>query len=88
MTLQKLASFYLRCITVTYNTSEPQNTPVRDHWPKNKTIIFLFGLTDTDKLDDMTMISSRGAIFVSVSTPKAAMEKGKEYNDSASQGGD
>lgn len=88
MTLQKLARFYLCCITITHNVSEPQNIPIRDHWPKRKSIPFLFELTGTDKLDDMTMISSRGAIFVSVSTPKAAMEKGKEYNDSVSQGGD
>ena len=53
----------------------------------NKIIPFSSGLTGTDDEDDM-MISSRGAIFVSVSTPKAAMEKGKEYNDSVSQGGD
>lgn len=79
--LQKLARFYLWRITIMYNMSEPQNVPVRDHWPKRKSIAFLFGLTGTDKLYDMTMISSRGAIFVSVSTPKTAMEKGKEYND-------
>ena len=68
--------------------SQLQNITVRDHWPKRKSIPFLFGLTGTDKFDDMTMISSRGAIFVSISTPKTAMEKGKEYNDSVSQGGD
>lgn len=67
--------------------SEPQNIPVRDYWPKRKSTPFLFGLTGTDKHHGMT-ISSKGVVFVSVSTLKAAMEKGKGYNDSASQGGD
>jgi len=79
----------MQCIAVKYSIAELQNTPIRDHWPKNppNTIPFSSGPTGTDECDDI-MISSRGAIFVSVSTPKADMEKGKEYNDSVSQGGD
>lgn len=65
-----------------------QNIPVRDHWPNQTNTPFSSGLTGTDEFDDTMMISSSRAIFVSVSTPETAMEKGKEYNDSVSQGGD
>lgn len=69
--------------------AELRNISVKVHWPKrNKSIPFLSGLTGADEFADRTMISTRGAIFVSVSTPRAAMEKGKEYSESLSQGGD
>lgn len=87
MTLQKQVRCYVHCTTIAWLSFKAFLSEITIQNNNNKIIPFSSGLTGTDDEDDM-MISSRGAIFVSVSTPKAAMEKGKEYNDSVSQGGD